>query len=98
MEWGQFDRRLTILVFLFVCFVFRDRVSLSSPGFPGIHSVDQDALELTEILLPLSPECWDLKCASPLPGIFFFFFFFFFFWFFETGFLCIALAVLELTL
>jgi hypothetical protein len=26
------------------------------------------------------------------------FFFFFFFWFFETGFLCIALAVLELTL
>jgi hypothetical protein len=29
---------------------------------------------------------------------FFFFFFFFFFWFFETGFLCIALTVLELTL
>jgi hypothetical protein len=26
-----------------------------------------------------------------------FFFFFFFFWFFETGFLCVALAVLELT-
>jgi hypothetical protein len=26
------------------------------------------------------------------------FLFFFFFWFFETGFLCIALAVLELTL
>jgi hypothetical protein len=25
------------------------------------------------------------------------FFFFFFFWFFKTGFLCIALAVLELT-
>jgi hypothetical protein len=25
-----------------------------------------------------------------------FFFFFFFFWFFETGFLCVALAVLEL--
>jgi hypothetical protein len=31
-------------------------------------------------------------------GPFLFFFFFFFFWFFETGFLCIALAVLELTL
>jgi hypothetical protein len=31
-------------------------------------------------------------------GLFFFFFFFFFFWFFETGFLCLALAVLELTL
>jgi hypothetical protein len=27
-----------------------------------------------------------------------FFFFFFGFWFYETGFLCIALAVLELTL
>jgi hypothetical protein len=27
-----------------------------------------------------------------------FFLFFFFFWFFETGFLCIAMAVLELTL
>jgi hypothetical protein len=26
------------------------------------------------------------------------FFFFFFFWFLETGFLCVALAVLELTL
>jgi hypothetical protein len=25
-------------------------------------------------------------------------FFFFFFWFFETGFLCVALAILELTL
>jgi hypothetical protein len=28
---------------------------------------------------------------------FFFGFFFFFFWFFEAGFLCVALAVLELT-
>ena len=26
------------------------------------------------------------------------FFFFFFFWFFKTGFVCIALAVLELTI
>jgi hypothetical protein len=29
---------------------------------------------------------------------YFIFIYFFFFWFFETGFLCIALAVLELTL
>jgi hypothetical protein len=29
---------------------------------------------------------------------YFFFFFFFFSWFFETGFLCVVLAVLELTL
>jgi hypothetical protein len=33
--------------FLFVClFVFRDRVSLYSPGCPGTHSVDQASLEL----------------------------------------------------
>jgi hypothetical protein len=31
--------------FLF-CFVFRDRVSLCSPGCPGTHSVDQAGLEL----------------------------------------------------
>jgi hypothetical protein len=28
------------------CFVFRDRVSLYSPGCPGTHSVDQAGLEL----------------------------------------------------
>jgi hypothetical protein len=33
--------------FLFVClFVFRDRVSLCSPGCPATHSVDQVGLEL----------------------------------------------------
>jgi hypothetical protein len=37
---------------------------------------------------------WGTKC----PELSYFFFFFFFFWFFETGFLCVALAVLELTL
>ena len=36
--------------------------------------------------------------AQDVGPFFFFFFFFFFFSFFETGFLCIALAVLELTL
>jgi hypothetical protein len=28
------------------CFVFRDRVSLCSPGCPGTHSVDQAGLKL----------------------------------------------------
>ncbi|EDL38424.1 mCG148344 [Mus musculus] len=32
--------------FLFVCFVFQDRVSLYSPGCPGTHFVDQAGLEL----------------------------------------------------
>ena len=38
-------------------FVFQDRVSLYSPGCPGILFVDQAAPELTEIHLPLPPEC-----------------------------------------
>ena len=48
---------------LAICFlssVFWDRVSLcKSPGCPGTHYVDQDGLKLTEICLPLPPECWD---------------------------------------
>jgi hypothetical protein len=36
-----------VFVCLFVClFVFRDRVSLYSPGCPGTHFVDQAGLEL----------------------------------------------------
>jgi hypothetical protein len=47
---------LTIWLFcLFVfcfCFVFRDRVSLYSPGCPGTHTVDQAGLDLRN--LPVS--------------------------------------------
>ena len=43
-------------VFLFVW----DRVSLCSFGVsPGTYSVGQVGLELTEIRLPLPPQCWD---------------------------------------
>jgi hypothetical protein len=35
-----------ISLFLFVCFVFRDKVSLCSLGCPGTHFVDQAGLEL----------------------------------------------------
>ena len=49
--------------FLFVCFLiffFQDRISLcSSPDCPGTGFVDQAALELIEIRLPLRFECWD---------------------------------------
>jgi hypothetical protein len=43
----KLDTRFVCFVF-FVClfFVFRDRVSLCSPGYPGTHSVDQAGLEL----------------------------------------------------
>ncbi|KAM7339825.1 hypothetical protein ACRRTK_000440 [Alexandromys fortis] len=30
--------------------------------------VDQAGLELTEICLPLPPECWDQRLAPPPPG------------------------------
>jgi hypothetical protein len=39
--------------------VFQDRVSLSNPGCPGTHSLDQDGLKVTEIQLPLPPKHWD---------------------------------------
>jgi hypothetical protein len=36
-------------VFVFLFFVFQDRVSLYSPGCPGTHSVDQAGLELRNL-------------------------------------------------
>jgi hypothetical protein len=30
-----------------------------NPGCPGTFSVDQAGPKLTEICLPLPPECWD---------------------------------------
>ena len=44
--------------FLFVCLFVWNRVSLCSSGSPGTHSIDQAGLKLTEILLPMPPECW----------------------------------------
>jgi hypothetical protein len=38
-----------IHLFCFCLFVFRDRVSLCSPGCPGTHSVDQAGLELRNL-------------------------------------------------
>jgi hypothetical protein len=35
-----------VTLILFFCLVFRDRVSLYSPGCPGTHSVDQAGLGL----------------------------------------------------
>jgi hypothetical protein len=37
---------VVVLVFLFYFVLFRDRVSLYSPGCPGTHFVDQAGLEL----------------------------------------------------
>ena len=40
--------------------VFRDRVSLCSPGCPGTHYADQAVLELGDPPAS-SPKCWDLN-------------------------------------
>lgn len=39
--------------------LFLDRISLGSPECPRTQSVDQASLELAEIPLPLSSECWN---------------------------------------
>jgi hypothetical protein len=45
------------IFFFFFGLVFRDRISLCSPGCPGTHSVEQAGLELRNP--PASAECWD---------------------------------------
>jgi hypothetical protein len=54
---------------LFVClFVFRDRVSLYSPGCPGTHFVDQAGLELRNLPASASQVLGLKVCATPLPS------------------------------
>jgi hypothetical protein len=59
LELRTFGRAVGTLFFFLFCFfgflVFRDRVSLCSPGCPGIHFVDQAGLEL-RIHLPCLPS------------------------------------------
>jgi hypothetical protein len=73
------------------------KVSLYGPGWSGTYSVD-----LTEIHLVClsSAGIKGVRHDIDLHGFLFLFFVFclVFFFFFETGFLCVALAVLELTL
>jgi hypothetical protein len=54
------------------------------------RSLGEVALPTLSFQLPALGEISFSQSSKP--------FFFFFFWFFETGFLCVALAVLELTL
>jgi hypothetical protein len=56
-----------IFVCLFVCFVFRDRVSLYSPGHPGTHFVDQAGLELRNPPASAS-QVLGLKACATTPG------------------------------
>jgi hypothetical protein len=69
-------------------YLFQDRVSLCSPGCPGTHFVDQAGLELRNPPASAS-QVLGLKACATTARLF---------CFFETGFLCVDLAVLELTL
>jgi hypothetical protein len=73
------------LFFVFFFFlVFRDRVSLCSPGCPGTHSVDQAGLELRNPPASAS-QVLGLKACVTTPSITCWFLFCLFF---ETGPLC----------
>jgi hypothetical protein len=48
--------------------VFRDRVSLCSPGCPGTHSVDQAGLELRNLPASASQVLGLKECATT-PGL-----------------------------
>jgi hypothetical protein len=48
--------------------VFRDRVSLCSPGCPGIHSVDQAGLELRDPFASAS-QVLGLKACATMPSL-----------------------------
>jgi hypothetical protein len=58
--------RLSIftLFFFFFLLVFRDRVSLYSPGSPGTHSVDQAGLELRNLPASASRVLGLKACAT----------------------------------
>jgi hypothetical protein len=53
--------------FALFCFVFRDRVSLYSPGCPGTHFVDQAGLELRNLPATAS-RVLGLKACNTTPG------------------------------
>jgi hypothetical protein len=57
--------RIAFNFFFFFFLVFRDRVSLYSPGCPGAHFVDQAGLELRN---PSASGVLGLKACTTTPG------------------------------
>jgi hypothetical protein len=57
-----FHNKFICLLFFFL--VFRDRVSLCSPGCPGTHSVDQAGLELRNLPVSASQVLKIKVCAT----------------------------------
>jgi hypothetical protein len=58
---------LFIYLFCLFCFVFRDGVSLYSPGCPETHFVDQTGLELRNPPASAS-QVLGLKACATTPG------------------------------
>jgi hypothetical protein len=63
----SFGQTFFVCLFVFV-FVFRDKVSLYSPGCPGTHSVDQADLELRNSPASAS-RVLGLKAWATTPGL-----------------------------
>jgi hypothetical protein len=55
------------LLSFFLFLIFRDRVSLCSPGYPGTHFVDQAGLELRSSPASAS-QVLELKACATMPG------------------------------
>jgi hypothetical protein len=64
----------SLLFFLFLLLVFRDRVSLYSPGCPGTHFVDQAGLKLINLPASASQVLGLKACATTARPSFSFFF------------------------
>jgi hypothetical protein len=58
-------------IFVCLCFVFLDRISLYSPGCPGTHFVDQAGLELRNPPASAS-QVLGLKACATTPSLNFF--------------------------
>jgi hypothetical protein len=69
--WPQIPIDNVVSFFFFFFLVFRDRVSLCSPGWPGTHSVDQAGLKLRNPPASAS-QVLGLKACATMPGCGFF--------------------------
>jgi hypothetical protein len=72
LTWEVKEQFSRICFFFFL--VFRDRVSLCSPGCPGTHSVDLAGLELRNPPASAS-QVLGLKACATTPGLFFSFYY-----------------------
>jgi hypothetical protein len=67
---------LFFIFYLFILFIFQDRVSLCSLACPGTHSVDQAGLELRNPPASASQVLGLKACATTAQPIFYFLFFY----------------------